>query len=70
MTRFFKFKLRDADLPLTEFDNLKLGVDVGDRLFNFEKSITNLSDVNNRIHRTIDDYNPQTKSAYEDKKSS
>ena len=39
-----------------------------DRLFDFEKYMKNLSHVHNRIHKIIDDYNPQTKSKYEDKK--
>ena len=38
------------------------------RLFNFEKSIKNLSDIDNRIHKIIDDYNPKAKTEYENKK--
>ena len=39
-----------------------------DRLRIFEKSTKNLSDIDNIIHRIIDDYNPQTKTKYVDKK--
>ena len=79
----FKVRLRDGDMHLKVFDNKKRGlrnivnnylekqdVDVDNRLFNFEKSIKNSSDVDNRIHRIIGDYNPQTKSEYEYKKKS
>ena len=41
-----------------------------DRLFKFEKSIKNLSDVDNRIHSIIDNYKPKTETEYEDKKFS
>ena len=39
-----------------------------ERLFNFEKSITNLSNVANRIHRIKDNYKPETGTEHEDKK--
>ena len=64
----FKFRLKDGHLRFTEFDNRKpdltnIGnnylekkvVHVDNKLFNFEKSIKNLPDVNNRIHRIIND---------------
>lgn len=64
----FKFRLKDGHLRFTEFDDRKpdltnIGnnylekkvVHVDNKLFNFEKSIKNLPDVNNRIHRIIND---------------
>ena len=44
---------------------------MNDRLFNFKKLSKNfkkLSDVDNRIHRIIEDYNPPKNNQYEDKK--
>ena len=41
-----------------------------DKLLHFEKSIKNLSDVDNRIHSIINNYKHETKAEYEDKKSS
>ena len=65
-------------MRLTEFYNRKLTltnvlimikkkkIDVNDRLFNLEKSIKNFLDVDNRIHRIIDNYKPKTETEYED----
>ena len=41
-----------------------------DKLFNFEKSVKNLSVVDNRIHKIIDEYKPPRETEYEDKKDS
>ena len=41
---------------------------MNNRLFNFEKSIKNLSDIDNKIHRITDNYKPKTETKYEDKK--
>ena len=44
---------------------------MNDRLFNFKKLSKNfkkLSDVDNRIHRIIEDYNSPKNNQYEDKK--
>ena len=73
----FGEEIKDGDLHLTEFDNRKLAltniidsylrknIDVNVGLFNFEKLIKVLSDVDNRIHGIIDDYKPKTDNEYE-----
>ena len=37
-----------------------------DRLFNFKKSIKNLSDINKGIQMIIDNYKSKTETEYED----
>ena len=42
---------------------------MNDRLFIFEESIKKLSDIDNKTHRIIDNYKPNTATEYEDKKN-
>ena len=41
---------------------------MNDRLFNFDKTIKNLSDFDNRIYMIIDDYKPKVEIKYEHQK--
>lgn len=38
-----------------------------DRLFNFEKSIKNLANIDDKVNIVIDDYKPKTKTKYGNK---
>ena len=71
----------DGELLFTSFDNQQLiltkivdkylaeeHIYVDDRLFNFEKSIKNLTNTANTVNKIINDYKPKTKIEYEDKK--
>ena len=42
---------------------------MNDTLFIFEESIKKLSDIDNKTHRIIDNYKPNTATEYEDKKN-
>ena len=42
--------------------------DVDDRLANFEKSIKNLGNIDNKINKIMDDYKPKTEIEYDVKK--
>ena len=66
-------------MHLKEFDSRKFAltniinnylenpdIDVDDRLFNFKKSIKNLSDINKGIQMIIDNYKSKTETEYED----
>ena len=77
----FKFRLKDGDLHVTDFDNQHLrladivnkylrekNIDVCNRLFNFEKSIKNLVNIDDKTNMVIDYYKPKTDTEYDDKK--
>ena len=68
------------DLHLKKFDNQKVGwskidhkhigeknIDAHDGLFNFEKAMKNLANLDNKINMIINNYKPKTKTEYRNK---
>ena len=71
----------DGDLHLINSDNKKFdsteildkylrekNIDVGNRLFNFEKLIKNLTNIDDKIKMIRDNYKFKTEDKYDDKK--
>ena len=46
----------------------KRNTGVDNKIFNFEKSIKNLANIDEKINMIIDYYKPKTKTKYDDKK--
>ena len=48
----------------------KENIDVDDTLFNFEKSIKNSANTDDKVNMITDDYKPKTETEYDNKKKS